>query len=773
MRHDILGAILAMSLAASSAVVAGQTPAPAWKPSRTPDGQPDIQGYWGQRNNVTTYSLERGEGDRAEHIRITGQRAATGKPIVDPPDGRIPFQPWAAEKYQYLLDVHLGPTRIQDLDPVARGFLEGTPRINLQTGFEILQPPGYVVFLYEYGHHYRVIPLDGRPHLPTAIELWMGDSRGRWEGATLVVDVTNHNDQTWFDQVGAFHRPALHVVERWTFVGPDAIDYEATIEDPRVFTRPWKIAMNYRRNTDQGYEQMESAVWGRKPVRRVDDAAGRRGDQDREENRKRMRVTPTHGNEQGTDYLRTRIDRVQARSVVMSALGVVASEHPLASQAGATLLARGGHAVDAAIAANAVMGVVAPMMNGVGGDLFAIVYEAASGRAHGLNASGWAPAGLTLELLQARGIDGMPQSGIHSVTVPGAVSGWAALRDRFGRKPLSDILAPAIYHAESGFPVSEITACEWAGSAAALRSDASASKTFLRGGRPPCAGEIFSNRDLAWTYRQIAVVRCLCAIGRRGRAPSLMCSAQHGGTLAASDLAEFEAEWVSPFPRRIAAGRLRAAAERAGHRRADDAQPPGALADRLSTAHNSVEALAHADRSEEARLCRHGAATCATRDFMTCSRRRRCCRRRTPQSALRQIDPAQRAMPTLRRHAADASGGDTIYLSVVDRDGNMVSLIQSNFANFGSGLVPDGDGLRAAEPRRAVHAGPGAPQCARAAQAPAPHDHSRVHAAKATVGAIGVRHHGRLEPVAGPCAVRLERRRSRDEHSGGARGRRD
>jgi hypothetical protein len=261
MRHDILGAILTMSLAASGAVVAGQTPAPSWEPSRTPDGQPDIQGYWGQRNNVTTYSLERGEGDRAEHIRITGQRAATGKPIVDPTDGRIPFQPWAAEKYQYLLDVHLGPTRIQDLDPVARGFLEGTPRINLQTGFEILQPSGYVVFLYEYGHHYRVVPIDGRPHLPTAIELWMGDSRGHWEGRTLVIDVTNHNDQTWFDQVGAFHSTALHVVERWTFVGPDAIDYEATIEDPQVFTRPWKIAMNYRRNTDPGYEQMESAVW--------------------------------------------------------------------------------------------------------------------------------------------------------------------------------------------------------------------------------------------------------------------------------------------------------------------------------------------------------------------------------------------------------------------------------------------------------------------------------------------------------------------------------
>ena len=129
-----------------------------------------------------------------------------------------------------------------------------------------------------------------------------------------------------------------------------------------------------------------------------------------------------------TDYVRTTIDRTQGRSMVMSAGGIAASEHPLASQAGASMLARGGHAVDAAIAANAVMGVVAPMMNGVGGDLFAIVYDAAADELHGLNASGWAPAALThRQLLRRSGITAMPQTGIHSVTVPGAVAGWAML----------------------------------------------------------------------------------------------------------------------------------------------------------------------------------------------------------------------------------------------------------------------------------------------------------------------------------------------------------
>jgi hypothetical protein len=133
------------------------------------------------------------------------------------------------------------------------------PRINLQGGFQILQPPGQVVLVHDYSHTYRVIPLDSRPHLGKDIKLWMGDSRGHWEGNTLVVDVTNNNDQTWFDIVGSFHSDALHMVERWTFVNRDRIDYEVTIDDPEVFTRPWKMAWTFGRNP--GEEPWESAVW--------------------------------------------------------------------------------------------------------------------------------------------------------------------------------------------------------------------------------------------------------------------------------------------------------------------------------------------------------------------------------------------------------------------------------------------------------------------------------------------------------------------------------
>src|SRR5436190_24192412 len=161
------------------------------------------------------------------------------------------------------------------------------------------------------------------------------------------------------------------------------------------------------------------------------------------------------------DYVRTKISRWQARSMVISTRGIVAAESPLAAQAGAIVLARGGHAVDAAIAANAVMGIVAPLMNGVGGDLFAIVHDVSTASIHGLNASGWSPAGATIEFLTSRGMTTMPQTGIHSVTVPGAVAGWMALHEKFGHESMDTNLSAAIAHVEQGFPVSEITASEW------------------------------------------------------------------------------------------------------------------------------------------------------------------------------------------------------------------------------------------------------------------------------------------------------------------------
>lgn len=253
-----------------------------WTPPRTPDGQPNIQGVWTRRvPDMAGYALEGGHND--EHlllssgcsqsivacersreeieVEVARRKGQRGTIIVDPPDGRVPYQPWAAAKRQETIANHTNPRGPADIDPQSRCFLGGVPRVTYQevTGMQIDQVPGHVILTYEFNHAYRVIPLDGRPHVGKGIALWMGDSRGRWDGNTLVVEVTNHNDRTWFDVVGTFHSDALHVVERFTVADANTIQYEATITDPKVFTRPWTIAFPIIRNTQQRFERLEMA----------------------------------------------------------------------------------------------------------------------------------------------------------------------------------------------------------------------------------------------------------------------------------------------------------------------------------------------------------------------------------------------------------------------------------------------------------------------------------------------------------------------------------
>jgi len=240
-------------------------------------------------------------------------------------------------------------------------------------------------------------------------------------------------------------------------------------------------------------------------------------------------------------------DRGQGRSMVISQTGIVASESPLASKAGAAILERGGNAVDAAIAAHAVMTVVAPMWNGIGGDLFAIVYDAKSGKYYGLNASGWAPAAQSVERLRQMGLREMPAHGIEPVTVPGSVDGWQKLLDRFGKKKMNEVLAPAIQVAQDGYPVTEWVAQHFASSVDLLRDSDAAARTFLISDRAPHLGEIVRNPDLAWSLQQIAQG------GRdafyRGEITKriLALSARHGGALTAKDFSEYSSEWVEPI----------------------------------------------------------------------------------------------------------------------------------------------------------------------------------------------------------------------------------
>src|SRR5262245_21644665 len=237
------------------------------------------------------------------------------------------------------------------------------------------------------------------------------------------------------------------------------------------------------------------------------------------------------------------------RSVVSTQLGIVAASHPLAARAGVEMLERGGNAVDAAIAANATIGLMEPAMNGIGGDLFVIYYEAKTGKLYGLNSGGWAPTGLTPEFLRSKNQTRMPGSGIYSVTVPGAVAGWDALRSRFGTKRFAELLAPAIYYAENGFPVSEIIARGWGSTAIVnkLSQLQSTARTFLINGRAPRTGEIIRNPDLAKSLRLIADEgRDGFYKGQTARA-ILQISKELEGTMTAADLAEYQPDWVTPI----------------------------------------------------------------------------------------------------------------------------------------------------------------------------------------------------------------------------------
>ena len=266
MTHRVFGSMMAM--AAVVAVVslvpvpaAGQAPAASrWTPSRLPDGQPDMQGLWrAEQVGVPAHSVEDGN-DPACDIVQGNTLAHDPRVVIEPADGRIPYQPAAAAKRTELLRGIFTPTEWQHVDPHVRALLDGVPRNNyVPGGLQIGQVPGYVEILYESNHSFRVIPMDGRPHIGENIKLWMGDSRGRWEGNTLVIDVTNFNEGTWFDAHGSFHSDALHVVERWTMVSADRIDYAVTIEDPKVFTRPWKMALTIDRRSEKEYEQWEDS----------------------------------------------------------------------------------------------------------------------------------------------------------------------------------------------------------------------------------------------------------------------------------------------------------------------------------------------------------------------------------------------------------------------------------------------------------------------------------------------------------------------------------
>ena len=373
--------------------------------------------------------------------------------------------------------------------------------------------------------------------------------------------------------------------------------------------------------------------------------------------------------------------------------GISATLQTLASQAGAAILERGGSAVDAAIAANAAVGVIEPMMNGMGGDLFAIVWDNKAKKLYALNSSGWSAAAQSIDAMKARGVTSMSGSSIYSVTVPGAVAGWDALHNRFGRLTLAQDLAPAVALASNGFPVTETDSANWEKYGMGYLSRPAFASVFMPNGTYPKVGEMFRNPEVAASLR---------LVGEKGRdafykgpiAESILkLSKEQGGFMTAADLADFQPEWVEPVSTTYHGWKI--------YETPPNTQGIAALSmlnimeqfplrewghDSSKTLHVELEAkaLAYADML-------HYVGDPRTNEIPTA----KLISKSLGIERAKLIGPRANCnvLPSVLTDQLAKLATDTTYLAVVDRDGNEVSLIQSNAGNFGSGLVPENAGF--------------------------------------------------------------------------------
>jgi gamma-glutamyltranspeptidase/glutathione hydrolase len=378
------------------------------------------------------------------------------------------------------------------------------------------------------------------------------------------------------------------------------------------------------------------------------------------------------------------------RSEVIAAHGMVATSQPLAVQVGVDVLKQGGHAVDAAIAVNAMLGLVEPMSCGLGGDLFAIIWDAQNEALVGFNGSGRAPRAMTRDLFSAQGLDRIPERGPLSWTVPGCVDGWFALHDRFGRLPFDGLLTPAIATAESGFPVSPVIARTWKGVEDLLLADPGAAATFLTDGRAPNVGEVFRNPDLA------ASLRALCAGGRNAfylgpiAERIVACAEAVGGLIGREDLANHTSTWDAPVSVGYRGhdiwelppnGQGIAALQMLGILEGFDFA--GIERDSAELLHLLIEAKKCAYEDRARYYADPAFAEVPVSELIS------------PEYAARRRSQIVRSGVSLRVPAGDPRlrTGDTVYLSVIDEERNAVSFIQSIFKEFGSGIVPPGTGF--------------------------------------------------------------------------------
>jgi gamma-glutamyltranspeptidase / glutathione hydrolase len=383
----------------------------------------------------------------------------------------------------------------------------------------------------------------------------------------------------------------------------------------------------------------------------------------------------------GHGYARPARSPHGSRSEVIAPYGMVAASHPLAAQVGIDILKAGGNAIDAAVAVNAVLGLVEPHMNGVGGDLFAIVWDNETQRLHGLNATGRSPYEINQQVFERQNLERVPGTGPLTWTVPGAVDGWDQLLTRFGTMGFAEVLAPAIAYARDGFPVSEIIQGQWAASEESLAEWPTSAATYLPGGRPPAVGEVFKNPGLVRTYEAIATGgRDAFYRGEIAR-KIVAFSESNGGYFTARDFEDHTSAWVEPVT--------------SSYRGHDIWEIPpnssGIVAlmmlnilegyDMASLGQNSAAAI---HRIVEAKKLAF-----ADRDRFVADPDAN----RLPVSELisKAYGDTRRALIDPIRASRSVSAGDpteTVYLTVVDKDRNAVSLIESIFGSFGSKVVP-------------------------------------------------------------------------------------
>ncbi len=378
--------------------------------------------------------------------------------------------------------------------------------------------------------------------------------------------------------------------------------------------------------------------------------------------------------------------RQKGRSTVMTPRTLIATSHPLAVQAGLEILRAGGNAVDAAVTAAAVLHVVEPMSTGLGGDLFALVWHSKSKRLFGLNASGWAPRGATIEEYRKRGFREMPQEGILSVTVPGAPRGWQALLERFGTRPLSALLEPAIEYATRGFPVTEIVSERWQQYEEKLRRYKNTADTYLLDGRAPRASQLFRNERLAQTFQLLARWGIEAFYEGEIAMQIVRESQKQKGMLTLQDLKSYQAAWVEPLStsyRNVAIYELPPNTQGLIALLALNIVEGFRLAE---MEHNSVEYL-HLLIEGIKRAFADGRWYIADPKFIEVPMERLLSK---AYAAERRALIGKQARPEGPMGALE---GGTAYITVVDEERNVVSLIESLFMPFGSGIAVGDTGI--------------------------------------------------------------------------------